>query len=211
MDRRGFLVAAFGLAGCSRSSRSTDGAEGDDPPDAASPPTVRPTPTSEPVSAETELSVGDWFSGDRWGVRVDEVEARDSFVDSFAFSTPSGEVEVPDDRRLLVAWLRLRNVRQQPAEPMFRRFGFVHDGDLEVARDGYEHPDYPDGLDLDWTGLAEETPRYSTVSGERVDSGETVDRWVGALVPASFDVNEVAVGFGVERAGSEPIPALWTR
>jgi hypothetical protein len=217
MDRRRFLVAFAALAGCSRSGGPQAGTEGDDSEATqtaqqgasdgrAQSPTVRSTPTRAPLTAETTLSLGRWHDGDRWGVVVDDVEARSSFVDTFAYSTPDGEVELPDGERLFVAFLRIRNIQQRPASPLIRRFAFVHEGDVLDVGDTFEHPEYPDGVDLDWTRLADEMPRYSTVSGEQIDSGETVERWVGTIGPDA-DVDDVAVTFGSEPE-TEPA-ALW--
>jgi hypothetical protein len=219
MDRRRFLVALGALAGCSQSDGPQTATEGGDSEATqtaqqggsdgrAQSPTVRSTPTAAPLTAETTLSLGEWFDGDRWGVAVDDVEVGDSFVDTFAQSTPDGTVSVPDGERLLVAWFRLRNLRQRPASPLTRQFGFVSEGDLLAAVDGYEHPEYSDGLDLDWLALADETPRYSTLSTEQIDSGETVERWVGTLAPAEF-ADDAGVAFGAEVADDRPVPAVW--
>jgi hypothetical protein len=160
------------------------------------------------VKIGKSLEFGEWHTGDTFGVAVDAVEQR-GMTDVFAFSTPDGKVATPHGQQFVVAFLRLKNLRQSPQEPLLGWFGFLADGTVESVGGTVDHPAYRNGLDLDWLELADETPRYSTVSGDPIESGDIVERWVGALLPAAVDLDDVAVTYAAEsRVAGESVNAV---
>ena len=58
---------------------------------------------------------------------------------------------------------------------------------------GWEEPEYGDyGYDMDWSRLAEERDRMDSAgTSRRLESGEIVDLWFGALVADETNLSDI--------------------
>jgi hypothetical protein len=179
MKRRHFLVTLTALAGCSnRANKSSDGAGQDN-----SEPTVRPKTETPEIDFDVTKSLGEWHTGTDWAHRVTEVELRDEVVVT-APGNPTGEKEISGDRSLAIGWLDMKNISQSEKMAASLNPRFIASGTILDAVGSIDHPDYENGIDLDWLDTSEEHARYPTINLDGIESGETVTRWFATLVEA---------------------------
>ena len=224
MQRRAFLTAAgtFALAGCSQNDstdRDTGEQAGTDSPESESgdtsptstpaenvgdEPTVRNTPT-EKMADYTSLSFTEWWTRETFSFCVVDIQLATEFTDTFE---KRKTVAMPDDQQLLFIYVQVKNISQKTDYPPDGApFGAIAGGETYSTTGGFDHPDYSSehGVDMDWLEKAESIRRLQSSVTQEIESGETWDCWVGAVVPRSLSKSEITIGYDTWESGKYEI------
>jgi len=204
MQRRAFLstAAIATVAGCtgtrsnSKPSERSDGGDADDnstgPTDEE--PEVHSDESSPPeIEAEHRLEIGKWYEGDTFGVRVDSVEVKTSFVKTFGERKVK---EMPEGEQLVMVDFVLKNLAPETESTRTADdFAVISGDNLFEYVDSIEGVESCSGnscydtTDLDWLEKAEQRDRYGI--WEDLESGEKREYWFGAVTPDQIEEEEI--------------------
>lgn len=207
MDRRKFLAVAGAttLAGCGgQLSESDDSAPTKD----NSEPTVN-TETTIDAGVEERLSFGEWYTTHHdWGITITDFTLATTFYGDGR--TQSGP-EMPDGEQLLFVTVKLKNLSQEDrfeldpiGSPLFAA---VVDGTVFESIEKFDHPDFSNGVGMDY--LDRRRPGERIGGPETVESGETITRWTGHVVPRNLDSATIQIAFdgSPEKYGIRWVPS----
>lgn len=195
MDRRSFLAATSSVvvSGCLGATSEDSDKSGE--------PTVRTT-EQPAITVRNDFDLGEWHAPDGFGysLTVADYWLSTSFYDADRES----RVEMPDDKQLLFAVFRFKNISQQQiSEPGLAYLaGVTADGTTAEARPDFEHPDYK--YSASTANIESERLPSNHLDGDgepRVKSGETLKRWTAFVLPR--EVEREAVGVAFEELGAE--------
>ena len=199
MKRRA-LLAAIGtatVAGCIGSAdedsdggkTDQDGSSSTGPSDGE--PEAHPDEPEILEGVDYELEFGEWFEGDRHGIRIDGIEATTTFTKT---TGERAEKEMPDGKQLVFVDLTAKRLSPDAyGAPSPSNFATVYDRtiyepveSLEVESCWYE---CHDSTDIDWIEKADEKPRLAILRD--LEHGETREFWYAAVLDATVSRDEI--------------------
>lgn len=167
--------------------------------DASGEPTVQPTTTVNTRVLESG-SFGEWLSTDKWGLTFSDFTLYDfdSFYDTWQ---KDKRVEMHRDVKMVKLLGTIKNISPEKKAVVFGDLGVIHKGEIYPVQGSFEHPEYDDRVDLDWTRWSENhsRTRFSMLihGGNQIQPGEKRKFYSVAMIPAPVDSNRIGAAYGL--------------
>lgn len=190
MRRRHFLgstVVAI-VAGCTNETAGESAGNSPTPtsfPHGNDEPTVQSTPTA--AAPGTVLERGEWHTDGRIALAAGDVSFIPELVDNF---DQYGNHVSPPEGKLAAITMIAKNVSQETRSVVLgRSVGAWVDGDPLERAGGFDHPDYPNGFDVDWSEWAD---KHNHLTGfDELESGQKQRYKYLCIVPTESAVDDV--------------------